>query len=207
MNKESTGNSNNFSINSFFDNKENPDFEKYIALIKSWIDNSISDKLDTISKTPDNIRIKYLKDDITKLTKIDQGDWIDVYAAEDVMIPEGEHALIPLGFCMELPKGYEAYLAPRSSTFKNWGIIVANSIGIIDESYNGDGDQWLLSAYCLKGKETIRINDEDIKATIIHKNDKIAQFRIMKKMPMINFLEVDNLGNEDRNGLGSTGKK
>ena len=207
MNKESTGNSTNFSINSFFDNEKNPYFEKYITLIKSWIDNSISDKLDIISKTPENIRIKYLKDDITKLTKIDQGDWIDVYAAEDVIIPEGEHALIPLGFCMELPKGYEAYLAPRSSTFKNWGIIVANSIGIIDESYNGDGDQWLLSAYCLKGKETIRINDEDVKATIIHKNDKIAQFRIMKKMPMINFLEVDNLGNEDRNGLGSTGKK
>ena len=108
---------------------------------------------------------------------------------------------------MELPKGYEAYLAPRSSTFKNWGIIVTNSVGIIDESYNGDGDQWLLSVYCLKGKEILRINNKDVKATVIHKNDKIAQFRIMKKMPMINFLEVNNLGNKDRNGLGSTGKR
>ena len=202
-----TGNSMQFSVNSFFDNEKNPEFEKYATLIKYWIDNAISEKLDVISKTPENIRIKYLKDDITRLTKIDQGDWIDVYAAETIIIPEGGHALIPLGFCMELPKGYEAYLAPRSSTFKNWGIIVTNSIGIIDESYNGDGDQWMLSVYCLNGKEILRINNEDVKATVIHKNDKIAQFRIMKKMPMINFLEVNNLGNEDRNGLGSTGKK
>ena len=202
-----TGNTMQFSVNSFFDNEKSEEFEKYATLIKSWIDKSISDKLDIISKTPVNIRIKYLKDDITRLTKIDQGDWIDVYAAETIIIPEGGHALIPLGFCMELPKGYEAYLAPRSSTFKNWGIIVTNSIGIIDESYNGDGDQWMLSVYCLNGKEILRINNEDVKATVIHKNDKIAQFRIMKKMPMINFLEVNNLGNEDRNGLGSTGKK
>ncbi len=202
-----TGNSMQFSVNSFFDNEKNPEFEKYATLIKYWIDNAISEKLDVISKIPENIRIKYLKDDITRLTKIDQGDWIDVYAAETIIIPEGGHALIPLGFCMELPKGYEAYLAPRSSTFKNWGIIVTNSVGIIDESYNGDGDQWMLSVYCLNGKEILRINNEDVKATVIHKNDKIAQFRIMKKMPMINFLEVNNLGNEDRNGLGSTGKK
>ena len=207
MNKENAFNSMQFSVNSFFDNEKNPEFEKYVTLIKSWIDNSISEKLDIISKTPENIRIKYLKDDITRLTKIDQGDWIDVYSAENIIIPEGGHALIPLGFCMELPKGYEAYLAPRSSTFKNWGIIVTNSVGIIDESYNGDGDQWLLSVYCLKGKEILRINNKDVKATVIHKNDKIAQFRIMKKMPMINFLEVNNLGNEDRNGLGSTGKR
>ena len=202
-----TGNSMQFSVNSFFDNEKNPEFEKYATLIKYWIDNAISEKLDVISKIPENIRIKYLKDDITRLTKIDQGDWIDVYAADTIIIPEGGHALIPLGFCMELPKGYEAYLAPRSSTFKNWGIIVTNSVGIIDESYNGDGDQWMLSVYCLNGKEILRINNEDVKATVIHKNDKIAQFRIMKKMPMINFLEVNNLGNEDRNGLGSTGKK
>ena len=110
---------------------------------------------------------------------------------------------------MELPKGYEAYLAPRSSTFKKWGIIVTNSIGIIDESYNGDNDQWMLAVHCIDGKEkiTLETSGQEIMVTSIKKNDKIAQFRIMKKMPMINFLEVDELGNEDRDGFGSTGTK
>ena len=179
------------------------------ADLRHFIIDTVKEELDKKDYSPVNIRIKYLDDEVTKLTKIDQGDWIDVYAAEDVVIQEGASGIIPLGFCMELPKGYEAYLAPRSSTFKNWGIIVTNSIGIIDESYNGDNDQWMLAVHCIDGKEKITLENsgQEIMVTSIKKNDKIAQFRIMKKMPMINFLEVNELGNEDRDGFGSTGTK
>ena len=177
--------------------------------LRHFIIDTVKEELDKKDYSPVNIRIKYLDDEVTRLTKIDQGDWIDVYAAEDVVIQEGASGIIPLGFCMELPKGYEAYLAPRSSTFKKWGIIVTNSIGIIDESYNGDNDQWMLAVHCIDGKEkiTLETSGQEIMVTSIKKNDKIAQFRIMKKMPMINFLEVDELGNEDRDGFGSTGTK
>ena len=177
--------------------------------LRQFIIDTVKEELDKKDYSPVNIRIKYLDDEVTKLKKIDQGDWIDVYAAEDVVIQEGASGIIPLGFCMELPKGYEAYLAPRSSTFKKWGIIVTNSIGIIDESYNGDNDQWMLAVHCIDGKEKITLENsgQEIMVTSIKKNDKIAQFRIMKKMPMINFLEVDELGNEDRDGFGSTGTK
>ena len=177
--------------------------------LRHFIIDTVKEELDKKDYSPVNIRIKYLDDEVTKLTKIDQGDWIDVYAAEDVVIQEGASGIIPLGFCMELPKGYEAHLAPRSSTFKKWGIIVTNSVGIIDESYNGDNDQWMLAVHCIDGKEkiTLETSGQEIMVTSIKKNDKIAQFRIMKKMPMINFLEVDELGNDDRDGFGSTGTK
>ena len=139
-----------------------------------------------------DIKIKYLAD-IEPVQAISQGDWLDLRCAEDIEMKAGEYKLIPLGVAMELPKGYEAIVAPRSSTFKNFGIILANSIGVIDESYCGDNDQWHFPAIALRD-------------TKIKRNDRICQFRIQEHQPVINFITVANLGNPDRNGLGSTGK-
>ena len=144
------------------------------------------------------IRIKYFEN-ATRLNKISKGDWIDVYANKDMFIKEGERAMIPLGFALELPSGWEGHLAPRSSTFKTWGIIQTNSIGVVDSSYIGDNDQWHMPVYCLQAK--------DENGTWIKKGDKIGQFRIMEVMPAIEFEEVETFGNADRGGFGSTGKK
>lgn len=141
----------------------------------------------------EKIKIKYHTDEIEKLRYIDgKSDWIDLRAAEDVELKAGEFKLISLGVSMELPKGYEAYIVPRSSTFKNFGIIQTNHHAIIDESYCGNNDIWKYPAYALRD-------------TIIHKNDRICQFRIEKHQPTIMFEEVDTLENEDRNGFGTTG--
>ena len=154
------------------------------------------------------IRIKYFEG-AKKLEKISKGDWIDLYANKDMFIPEGERAMIPLGVAMELPEGYEAHLAPRSSTFKTWGIIQTNSVGVVDHSFMGDNDQWHMPVYCLVGKEYANkvTGYIRIKGTWIHKGDKIAQFRIMEIQPEIEFEEVEHLGNADRNGFGSTGTR
>ena len=159
-------------------------------------------ELEVIPSDKKTIRIKYF-DDAKKLEKISKGDWIDLYANKDMFIPEGSRAMIPLGVAMELPEGYEAHLAPRSSTFKTWGIIQTNHVGVIDHSYCGDNDQWHMPVYCLMGKTEY----EDQIGTWIHKGDKIAQFRIMEVQPTIEFEEVEHLGNEDRGGFGSTGTK
>ena len=151
---------------------------------------------------PLEIRIKYFEG-ATKLEKIEKGDWIDVYSREDVILKEGDFKLVKLGFAMELPMNYEAHLAPRSSTFKKWGIIVTNSIGKIDHTYCGDNDEWKLAVFCLKGRDFINGK----KCTVIHKGDKIAQFELVSIMPKVELKEVDHLGNEDRGGFGSTGSK
>lgn len=152
------------------------------------------------------IRIKYFEES-TKLKKIAKGNWIDVYANKDVFVKVNERAMIPLGVALELPRGWEAHLAPRSSTFKTWGIIQTNSVGIVDDTYIGDNDQWHMPVYCLEGKGTELIDGEEIKGTWIRKGDKIAQFRIMEVMPEIEFDEVESFGNSDRGGFGSTGSK
>lgn len=140
------------------------------------------------------IRVKYFTDKIEKLTYIGgKSDWIDLRAAEEVTMKAGEFRLIPLGIAMELPSGFEAHVVPRSSTFKNFGIIQTNSIGIIDETYCGDNDQWFMPAYALKD-------------TRIRVNDRICQFRIMEHQPELSFEETDALLNGDRGGFGSTGK-
>ena len=138
------------------------------------------------------IKIKYLRD-IMKIERFNVGDWVDLRAAEEVKLKAGELKLIPLGVAMELPKGYEALVAPRSSTAKKLGIMMANSIGIIDESYKGDGDEWHFPAYAV----------ED---TTIYKNERICQFRIIEHQPMLHLVEVESLGNDDRGGIGSTGR-
>lgn len=140
------------------------------------------------------IKIKYFDKEITKIEKINKGDWIDLRAAETVEMKQGEYHLIPLGIGMILPLGYEAHVVPRSSTFKNFGVIQTNHLGVIDASYSGDNDQWHFPAFALRD-------------TIIHKNDRICQFRIMKKQPQIDFTEVDKLKEESRGGFGSTGVK
>ncbi len=140
------------------------------------------------------IKIKYLSDKIEKLKFIEgKSDWMDLRAAEEISMKAGEFKLIPLGIAMELPKGYEAHVVPRSSTFKNYGIIQTNSMGIIDESYCGDNDQWFMAAYALRD-------------TQIHINDRVCQFRIMEHQPSFELEEVTTLGNADRGGHGSTGK-
>ena len=156
------------------------------------------------------IRIKYFEG-AKKLEKIAQGDWIDVYANEDIFIPKGEMRLIPLGIAMELPKRYEAHLAPRSSTFKRWGIIQTNHIGIIDNSYSGDNDEWKYPAFCLESRDILETEENGftkvVSGTWIRKGDKIAQFRIMRTQPKIKFEEVEVLGNENRGSFGSTGSR
>ena len=141
----------------------------------------------------ETIKIQYLNDEIERLRYIDgKSDWIDLRAAEEVELKAGEFKLIPLGVAMELPKGYEAHIMPRSSTYKNFGIIQTNHCGIIDESYCGDNDQWYFPAYALRDTE-------------IHVNDRICQFRIMEHQPTIQFEETEKLTGADRGGIGSTG--
>ena len=143
----------------------------------------------------ETIKIKYFTDKIEKLTYIDgKSDWIDLRAAEDVSLKAGEFKLIPLGVAMELPGGYEAHVVPRSSTFKNFGIIQTNHQGVIDCSYCGDNDQWFMPVYAVRD-------------TQIHVNDRICQFRIMENQPKIVFDEVEHLDHVDRGGHGSTGKQ
>lgn len=149
------------------------------------------------------IKVKYFSDDIPRLTINPKGDLIDLYAAKDVTINEMDEAMIPLGVAMELPEGFRANLLPRSSTFKKWGIIVTNSVGMIDHSYCGDTDEWKLAVFCLKARDFVNSKC----CTIIHKGDKIAQFEIVPIMPKVELQEVDHLGNEDRGGFGTTGSK
>ena len=140
------------------------------------------------------IKVKYLVPDIDEIEPISQGDWIDLRCAEDTYLKRGEFRYIPLGVCVELPQYYEALVAPRSSLFKHYGIIMTNSIGVIDNSYCGDNDQWHFPAYATRD-------------TFIKKNERICQFRIIQNQPFFDIVKVDHLGNEDRNGLGSTGRK
>jgi dUTP pyrophosphatase len=138
------------------------------------------------------IKIKYFTDDI-EIKKIEKGDWIDLKSSVDIKLKKDEFKLIPLGIGMKLPKGYEAHIVPRSSTYKNFGIIQTNHQAVIDESYCGDSDQWYYPAYALRD-------------TMIYKNNRICQFRIVKKQPLIKFKKVKKLDNIDRGGFGSTGK-
>ena len=140
------------------------------------------------------IRIKYHNDELKKLEYIDgKSDWIDLRVAEDVVLKKGDFKLISMGVSMQVPDGYEMIMAPRSSTFKNFGLIQTNSLGIIDESYCGDNDIIRMPVYATRDTE-------------LHVNDRIAQFRIIEHQPSIIFDEVDSLGNSDRGGFGSTGR-
>ena len=143
----------------------------------------------------EHIKIKYFTEKIDKLAYIDgKSDWIDLRASEEVTLKQGEFALVPLGVAMELPKGYEAHIVPRSSTYKNFGVIQANHCGVVDGSYCGDNDMWRMPVIAMRD-------------TQIHVNDRICQFRIMKNQPEILFEEVEHLEGKDRGGFGTTGKQ
>lgn len=140
---------------------------------------------------PKTITVQYLDETVTRLAENKKGDWIDLYAAETVTLQKGEQKLIHLGVAMKLPDGYEAHLVPRSSTYKKWGIIQANHVGIIDNSYSGPNDWWMMSAIAMRD-------------TVINKGDKICQFRIVERQPPLIF-EEGKMEGEDRGGFGSTG--
>ncbi len=143
----------------------------------------------------EQIKIQYLNEDMIRLAYIEgKSDWIDLRSAEHVELKAGDFALIHLGVAMELPFGYEAHIVPRSSTFKNYGIIQTNHCGIVDSSYCGPSDWWKMPVYALRD-------------TVIEKNDRICQFRIQKNQPVIDFREVNELMGQSRGGFGSTGKR
>ena len=141
---------------------------------------------------PVDIKVKYFTEKIDKLEKIEKGGWIDLRLAEDIHMDAGEFRLLPLGVAIQVPVGYETIIAPRSSTYKRWGIVQSNSIGVVDQAYCGPNDQLLLPA--------IALVDTDIPA-----NTRICQFRIQKEQPKLNFITVDELDNPSRGGIGSTG--
>lgn len=142
----------------------------------------------------ETIRIRYHEKRLEKLEYIDgKSDWIDLRCAEDVALKKGEFRLVSLGVSVQIPRGYEMIIAPRSSTFKNFGILQANSLGIIDESYCGDEDILKMPVYAVRDTE-------------LHLNDRICQFRLLRHQPEILFEETQCLGNESRGGFGSTGK-
>lgn len=148
------------------------------------------------------INIKYTYDNPEwKLEKIKIGDWLDLRAAEDVFIPLGEVRKISLGVAMQLPKGYEAHVLPRSSTFDKWGIMLTNSMGIIDNSYCGDNDIWSFQAISMRPAHTVngRVG------SMIKAGDRICQFRIVKNQPKLRFIEYLVFLCKDRGGYGSTG--
>lgn len=137
------------------------------------------------------IKIKYFTD-IQPIEKIEKGDFIDLRSAEDIDLDAGDFAIIKLGVGMKLPEGYEAHIVPRSSTYKKWGIIQTNSVGIVDNSYSGDNDQWMMPVLAMRD-------------THISKNDRICQFRIVAKQPDVEFTVVEKLDDESRGGFGTTG--
>ena len=141
-----------------------------------------------------NIDIVYHNPNMPKLEKVDNGDWIDLRASVGGAFKKGDFALIDLGVSMRLPEGYEAHIAPRSSTFKHWGIIQCNSVGVVDNSFSGTNDVWKMPCFFTRD-------------TVIEPNDRICQFRIVKKMEPVSFTEVTELNNTDRGGFGSSGRK
>ena len=141
-----------------------------------------------------NIDIVYHNSNMPKLEKVDNGDWIDLRASVGGAFKKGDFALIDLGVSMRLPEGYEAHIAPRSSTFKHWGIIQCNSVGVVDNSFSGTNDVWKMPCFFTRD-------------TVIEPNDRICQFRIVKKMEPVSFTEVTELDNTDRGGFGSSGRK
>ena len=142
----------------------------------------------------EEIKVKYFSDDIEELCYVaGKSDWIDLSAAEEVSLRAGDFRLIPLGVAIALPAGYEAHIVPRSSTFKNYGILQANSMGVVDCSYCGDNDQWRMPVYATRD-------------VTIEKNARICQFRIMRNQPPLRFTRVERLDGPDRGGFGSTGK-
>lgn len=141
--------------------------------------------------------------DIEPIQQAHDGEWYDLRVAEDTFIPLGEYRLVSLGVSIKLPEGYEAHVVPRSSTFKHYGLIQTNSCGIIDNSYSGPNDVWRFPCYCLEGKDIVNGK----KGTMLHKNDRVCQMRIVQIQPECDLVTVREMEGEDRGGIGSTGIK
>lgn len=138
------------------------------------------------------VKVKYHVDGLEPISQAHSGEWCDLRCAEDVELKKGDFKYIDLGVSIALPAGYEAILAPRSSTFKRYGIIQTNSFGVIDFLYRGNEDRWMMPVYATRD-------------TVIHKNDRICQFRIQECQLPLNIISVDSMEDENRGGLGSTG--
>ena len=151
------------------------------------------------------VKIKYFNEDYPRLEQISIGDWIDLRVdridrcngkdlnVSNIEYKAGDIIRIGLGVAMELPAGYEALISPRSSTFKHWGVIQTNSTGVIDNSYNGNNDEWLIEFIALKDGK-------------INRFDRVSQFRILENQPAFKFEEVEELKNDNRGGYGTSGK-
>ena len=139
-----------------------------------------------------DIKVKYFNKELIPLEMLEQGDWIDLRASEDIGMFKGDFKLIPLGVAIQLPPGFEALVVPRSSTFKRSGVMQANSMGVIDNSYCGNNDQWYFPAIAMRD-------------TTIRQNDRICQFRLIENQVSLNFKTVDTLDGKNRGGFGSTG--
>ena len=139
------------------------------------------------------LQVKYMVEGLEELCCVPGSDWVDLRCAEETVLKAGEYRLIPLGIAVALPEGYEAHVVPRSSTFRNYGILQTNSMGVVDGSYCGDGDQWRWPVYATRD-------------TVIPKNTRICQFRVVENQPPLTFLRVERLENPDRGGFGSTGR-
>jgi dUTP pyrophosphatase len=124
--------------------------------------------------------------------KSENGDWYDLKCGQAIVLKKGERVDIPMGVAMRLPKGYEAIVLPRSSTCRKLNIVMENSMGVIDNSYNGNEDIWRFRAYAL----------ED---TVIPYKARIAQFRIQKNQPKLQFRVVKSLSRKSRGGFGTSG--
>lgn len=138
------------------------------------------------------IKIKYHDTELERCKVIEQGNWIDLRAAETVYMKKGEFKIINLGISIKIRSDYEAYIVPRSSTYKRYGVIQANGIGIIDSSYCGNND--------ILGFPCIALRD-----TVIKKNDRICQMRVQKAMGNVQLYETEIMTDENRGGFGSTG--
>ena len=139
------------------------------------------------------IRVMYHNKNLEGTIKqVPDSAWIDLRAAETVEMEPGEFRIISLGISVEIPPGFEAHIAPRSSTFKHFGVLQVNGVGVVESSYCGEDDVWGFPALAMR-------------KTIIHEGDRICQFRIMREMGPLDIETVDSLSNKSRGGFGSTG--
>lgn len=150
-----------------------------------------------------NIDIKYHFNS-PELEKIDKGDWIDLYAnrmklptdavyLDQLHYQKGDIVQVAYDIAMKIPEGFEVLIAPRSSTFKNTGLILTNSPSVIDNSYSGTNDIWYGMFYATRDG-------------FIEKGQRLTHFRIIQNQPTIEFTAQDELNSENRGGYGTTGK-
>ena len=144
-----------------------------------------------ITMEPRTLRVKAKRPELLPKQAHD-GEWYDLCADKEIRLKEGDWGTINLGVCIEVPVGYEAHLQPRSSTFKKYGIMQTNGVGVIDNSYKGDNDWWLMPIYATRD-------------AVIPEGARIAQFKVVPQQERFNIVAVTEMGNDDRGGLGSTG--